>query len=196
MSIDPYLAWEMAETAIHLAPKLAGGAQKLWNGMRGKTPLPEQKPSKVAPEAHKSVSDEATPLRNDWAEVAIEDLHNRMLASTDLIRVLADQQAQLAKSLEAARHQVEEVESQNQQLVARLELDQQSIKALEDAIGPLVKQLESNFVLQRNLEAKNAHLASEIVIERLRVNRLTSVCIGNGLIAVIGFAMVVRLALQ
>jgi hypothetical protein len=61
---------------IRNAPKVADGAKKLWNAVGKKSPA-------------------ADPL-----QAVVADLHAQMLASSELIKALADQNAELIKRIE------------------------------------------------------------------------------------------------
>lgn len=87
---------------IRNAPKLAEGAKKLWNSVAGKPPTPgaaAQAPA-VSSEAQ-SLAGVAT--RVTQLEAAAADLHSEMLASSELIKALADQNAQLVQRIESNR---------------------------------------------------------------------------------------------
>lgn len=87
---------------IRNAPKLAEGAKKLWNTVAGKPPAPgaaAQTPA-VSREAQ-SLAGVAT--RVTQLEAAAADLHAEMLASSELIKALADQNAQLIQRIESNR---------------------------------------------------------------------------------------------
>jgi hypothetical protein len=89
---------------IKNAPKVAEGAKKLWNSVGKKAPgvpMPEPAPSSEAlPEAQALAALEA---RQNGIEAAIDDLHAQMLASSELIKALADQNAQLIGRIEHNR---------------------------------------------------------------------------------------------
>jgi hypothetical protein len=82
------------------APRVAEGARKLWHAVGGRpAPVPVADPdagSASAPEAQLQV-------RLTAAESALTELHAQMLASSALIRDLADQNARLVEGIEAAR---------------------------------------------------------------------------------------------
>lgn len=81
------------------APKVAEGAKKLWNTV-GRKPPPRVHSEPVA-------SAEQTPAelqaRLEAAEAAIADLHEQMLASSELIKALAEQNTRLIEGVEANR---------------------------------------------------------------------------------------------
>lgn len=86
---------------IRNAPKVADGARKLWKAV-AKKPSP--------PDASASRQPTASPgtleARVITLEAAISDLHGQMLASSELIKALADQNAQLIQRVEANRVRV------------------------------------------------------------------------------------------
>ena len=89
------------------APKVADGAKKLWTSVAGKpapaaAPTPVAQPA-VAPEAQ---SIAALQAQLASAEAALSDLHKQMLASSELIKALADQNTQLIQRVEVNRIRV------------------------------------------------------------------------------------------
>jgi hypothetical protein len=82
---------------ISNAPAVADGAKKLWNNV-GKKP--------AAPAAPASEVIAALQARLTATEAATADLHNQMLASSELIKKLAEQNTQLIKRVEANRLRV------------------------------------------------------------------------------------------
>ena len=89
---------------ISNAPKVADGARKLWNAVAGKSSLPEVSDAST----HPAVSLESQPLaaleaRAVTLEAAVSDLQGQMLASSELIKELADQNAQLIQRIETNR---------------------------------------------------------------------------------------------
>ena len=91
---------------IRNAPKVAEGAKRLWNNVAGKQPAPATPagaPPAVGGEAH-SLAGLATRVVK--LETAAADLHAEMLASSELIKALADQNAQLIQRIESTRRQV------------------------------------------------------------------------------------------
>lgn len=89
---------------ISNAPKVADGAKKLWSAV-SKRPAAQEAPA--APPAASAATDSdaiaALHARLAAMESAAADLHSQMLASSELIQALADQNAQLIKSVEANR---------------------------------------------------------------------------------------------
>jgi hypothetical protein len=89
---------------ISNAPKVADGAKKLWGAVT-KKPLPPstreaEVPAALSPEAQARVALEA---KVSALESAVADLHGQMLASSELIKALADQNAQLIGRIESNR---------------------------------------------------------------------------------------------
>lgn len=92
---------------ISNAPKVADGAKKLWNTVVKKTPSPDL----PAADAQPALSPEAQAIAALQAqlaavEAAAADLHNQMLASSELIKALAEQNTQLIKRVEVNRIRV------------------------------------------------------------------------------------------
>lgn len=92
---------------ISNAPKVVDGARKLWNAVARKSSPPEVSASDtqpvVAPEAHTIAALEA---RASALEAVVSDLQGQMLASSELIKALADQNAQLIQRIETHRVRV------------------------------------------------------------------------------------------
>jgi hypothetical protein len=87
---------------IKNAPKVAEGAKKLWNTVAKKPAAP------VFPAVATPIPIDADPLSVLQARVvALEaitvDLHTQMLASSELIKTLAEQNTQLIAHIEANR---------------------------------------------------------------------------------------------
>ena len=80
---------------INNAPKVANSAKKLWNTVAKKTHLPEVS---VSEPLAMSESQAIASL-----EAAVSDLQAQMLASSELIKELADQNAQLIGRIETNR---------------------------------------------------------------------------------------------
>jgi hypothetical protein len=89
------------------APKVADGAKRLWNAVGKKSPAPEFSAESAQP-APSSEAEAIAELRARLSamEAATADLHEQMLASSELIKALADQNAQLIKGIEANRIRV------------------------------------------------------------------------------------------
>lgn len=88
---------------IENAPKVASGAKKLWQSV-GKKPsvAPPDNPLADAM-GSEPPSVAALQARVAGLQVAVADLHQQMLASSELIQSLADQNAQLIKRVEVNR---------------------------------------------------------------------------------------------
>jgi hypothetical protein len=88
---------------IKSAPKVADGARKLWSTVA----KPQAAAADAAPVVPPAPSEEgalaALEARCGSMERAIADLHAQMLASSELIKALADQNAQLVERLEVGR---------------------------------------------------------------------------------------------
>jgi hypothetical protein len=92
LSILTNIPWS---EVINNAPKVADGAKKLWNVVAKKTHL-------------KEISNMKSPVVSESQaisilEASISDLQSQMLASSELIKELADQNAQLIIRIEANR---------------------------------------------------------------------------------------------
>ena len=92
---------------INNAPKVVEGARKLWNAVARKPPA-EELPIVIAQPALASGEPTLASLQAQLAaaQAAVSDLHNQMLASSELIKALADQNTQLIKRAEATRVRV------------------------------------------------------------------------------------------
>ena len=90
---------------IRKAPVIADGARKLWSNVARKSP-PVQLDN--ARDAAGQVAHDAETLESRLAtlETAASALHEQMLASSELIKALADQNAQLIKGIEVNRRRV------------------------------------------------------------------------------------------
>lgn len=94
------------DDVIRNAPKLADGAKKLWSTVAKKPPArppSRSQASQLSPETQ-SLGQLQKQLDTALAEIA--DLHQQMLASSELIQALADQNAQLIKRVETNRLRV------------------------------------------------------------------------------------------
>lgn len=90
---------------IKNAPKVAEGAKKLWNTVGKKSPAPPAPAGTVtatplSPEAQ-ALADLQTRL--GALEVATQELHEQMLASSELIKSLAEQNSGLIRRVEVQR---------------------------------------------------------------------------------------------
>jgi len=86
------------------APEVAESAKKLWNTIAKKPSNPEIK-VETENNLFSSQDQEVNWLKERLAanEAAYADLHNQILASAELIRVLADQNTQLINAVELNR---------------------------------------------------------------------------------------------
>lgn len=92
---------------ISNAPRVANGAKKLWNTIAKKPPSSKME----APTGQATLAPEAQVIatlqsRLAAVEAAASDLHDQMLASSELIQALAEQNAQLIKRIEVNRVRV------------------------------------------------------------------------------------------
>lgn len=91
---------------IKNAPKVADGAKKLWNSVRGKSSA-DMSQADGADTATLTGAESIDRLKSriQTMETAIEDLHDQMLASAELIKTLAEQNTQLVRHIGAnSRH--------------------------------------------------------------------------------------------
>jgi len=92
---------------IKNAPKVADGAKKLWNTIGKKSPVPDVD----AADDQSDISHEANTISTMQVKLAaleasVADLHEQMLASSEIIKSLADQNTQLITRVEMNRIQV------------------------------------------------------------------------------------------
>ncbi|MCM2340238.1 hypothetical protein [Rhodoferax sp.] len=90
---------------IDNAPKVASGAKKLWQSV-GKKPVPATSGTAVpVQDVLPTESPAVAALQSQVAElqVAVADLHQQMLVSSELIQSLANQNTQLIKRVEVNR---------------------------------------------------------------------------------------------
>lgn len=86
------------------APLVAEGARKLWKATVKRSPAPAIDPA--ADEAAASPGARAVPVvaaRVAALEMAIADLHAQMVASSEVIKALAEQNTQLVQLVETLR---------------------------------------------------------------------------------------------
>jgi hypothetical protein len=89
---------------IRNAPKVAEGAKKLWNTVGKKPSSPEVAETSTQP----TVSPESQTIadleaRAEALEATVSDLHEQMVAASELIKALAEQNTQLVQRIEANR---------------------------------------------------------------------------------------------
>lgn len=92
---------------IRNAPQVADGAKKLWNAV-AKKPAPQKSPPENTAPAFSSEPEAITLLQAQLTIVTAEvaDLHEQMLASSELIKALAEQNTQLIKHVESNRTKI------------------------------------------------------------------------------------------
>lgn len=89
------------------APKVADGAKKLWNAIGTQSPLAEETTASEAPTVlHDEYVIDTVRRRLTVIEAATADLRSQMLASSELIKALAEQNTQLVQRIEANRVRV------------------------------------------------------------------------------------------
>lgn len=86
---------------ISSAPKVAEGARKLWNATEPHAPPPQ--PGAASHQATIVDAINGLDQRVSVAEKTAAELHEQMHASSQLIKALADQNAQLIQRLETQR---------------------------------------------------------------------------------------------
>lgn len=92
---------------ISNAPKVAEGAKKLWKMVGRKSVPPESSEVSTQPAGlSEAPTLAALAARTTALEAAVTDLHDQMLASSELIKALAEQNAQLIQRIEANRVRV------------------------------------------------------------------------------------------
>ena len=92
---------------IDKAPKVADGAKKLWKSVAKKAGPSEQANTNVKP-AHSTEEQTIASLDTRIIELKneVSALHDQMLASSEIIEALAEQNTQLIKSIEIFRGRV------------------------------------------------------------------------------------------
>lgn len=88
---------------IDNAPKVVEGAKKFWSAVASKPATYEGEVVDLPPEVDEGAAVRALKKRLVMLEKSNADLHQQMLASSELIKTLADQNAQLVKRIEANR---------------------------------------------------------------------------------------------
>lgn len=89
---------------INNAPKVADGAKKLWKALAKKPSVTGVNNSRSqAAATSESQAIAALEARALALEAAVADLHGQMLASSELIKALAEQNAQLIQRIETNR---------------------------------------------------------------------------------------------
>lgn len=95
---------------IKNAPAVADGAKKLWKKV-GKSSPPEANEAAPAPVSHLSTLPESQAIallerQLSALEITVDDLHQQMRESSELIKALADQNTQLIQRVEVNRRRV------------------------------------------------------------------------------------------
>lgn len=92
---------------ISNAPKVADGAKRLWKTIGKKTPAPPTDDDSVVPEPSPE-NPQITALQNKVLalEADTAELHDQLLASSELIKALAEQNTQLIRNIETNRVRV------------------------------------------------------------------------------------------
>ena len=85
---------------IRNAPKVAEGAKKLWGTVKGKSSSDINNAATDQSSLVDPNSLEGLNLRVQTMEIAITELHEQMLASSELIKTLAEQNTQLVGHIE------------------------------------------------------------------------------------------------
>lgn len=92
---------------VNNAPKVVAGAKKLWNAVGRKpsagTPVAATAQAPLSPEARAIT---ALTAHVSELETAVKELHEQMLASSELIKALAEQNTQLILRIEAQRRRM------------------------------------------------------------------------------------------
>lgn len=89
------------------APKVADGAKKLWKSLGRKSPTAEHAAGGTGPAASPDNQSIATlHARLATVEAVVEDLHAQLLATSELITALAEQNAQLVARAERVRRRL------------------------------------------------------------------------------------------
>jgi ribonuclease D len=92
---------------ISNAPKVADGAKKLWSTIGKKSSAPQADAAREQPAQSPEDASVATLQKKLIAlEADTADLHEQMLASSELIKALAEQNTQLIQNIEANRVRV------------------------------------------------------------------------------------------
>ena len=89
---------------IRNAPKVAGAAKKLWNAVTKKSSAPDVTGPAAKAQASSEIADVPSMQEHIVAlEAGMADLNSQMLASSELIKELADQNTQLVRRIETHR---------------------------------------------------------------------------------------------
>lgn len=89
---------------INNAPKVADGAKKLWKSVSGKSSVASTpKSASQVPVSAEALSPVAMEARIRELEEVVGELHAQMVASSELMKQLAEQNTQLVQRIEANR---------------------------------------------------------------------------------------------
>lgn len=89
---------------INNAPKVADGAKKLWKSVSGKSSVASTpKSASQVPASAEALSPVAMEARIRELEEVVGELHAQMVASSELMKQLAEQNTQLVQRIEANR---------------------------------------------------------------------------------------------
>ena len=89
---------------INNAPKVADGAKKLWKSVSGKSSVASTpKSASKVPASAEALSPVAMEARIRELEEVVGELHAQMVASSELMKQLAEQNTQLVQRIEANR---------------------------------------------------------------------------------------------
>lgn len=89
---------------INNAPKVADGAKKLWKSVAGKaSDVSAPTEASQVPASAEALSPVAMEARIRELEVMVGELHAQMVASSELMKQLAEQDTQLVQRIEANR---------------------------------------------------------------------------------------------
>ncbi len=89
---------------INNAPKVAEGAKKLWKSVSGKSAeTPAPRGASQVPASAEALSPVAMEARIRELEGVVGELHTQMVASSELMKQLAEQNTQLVQRIEANR---------------------------------------------------------------------------------------------
>ena len=88
---------------ISNAPVVADGAKKLWNAVAKKPALADLTADSDPVLSSEGLAISAVAERIAKLETAVSDLHGQMIASSELIKALAEQNTQLINRVETSR---------------------------------------------------------------------------------------------
>jgi hypothetical protein len=91
------------DDVIRNAPVVANVAREMWGNIRQPPTTPRDVPPGQPPHSPEAQDVARLQARLHAVEVAASDLHHQMLRSSELIAVLAEQNTQLVKRVEANR---------------------------------------------------------------------------------------------